>query len=216
MTPAGSLECWPWEELIGRNHFDLFPHAENQAIFEQVRETGEPVLLHAKPFEFPDWPELGTTYGDWTLVPVKDRHGEVKGLVLSLLDVTKREQTMGQLDAERARLKAIIENAPEGIVVTDEECRIVLTNPAADGIYARPVPYGEDFERHAALALCHPDGTPYDPCDLPLTRSVLDGETIRDLEMAILWPDGQRRHLPVNSAPIRDSQGQVSGAVAVF
>jgi PAS domain S-box-containing protein len=204
------------QELFGRNHFELFPHAENQAIFEQVRETGEPVLFHAKPFEFPDRPELGTTYWDWTLVPVKDRHGEVRGLVLSLLDVTEREQTMGQLDAERARLEAIIENAPEGIVVADEACRIVLTNSVADGIYARPVPYGEDFESHAALVLCHPDGTPYDPRDLPLTRSALDGETISDLEMAILWPDGQRRHLLVNSAPIRDSQGQVSGAVAVF
>ncbi|NIN96500.1 MAG: hypothetical protein GTN93_15885, partial [Anaerolineae bacterium] len=63
-----------------------------------------------------------------------------------------------ELETERARLKAIIENAPEGVVVADEACRIVLTNSVADDIYARPVPYGEDFESHAALALCHPDG----------------------------------------------------------
>jgi PAS domain S-box-containing protein len=383
------------EELIGHNHFDLFPHAENQAIFERVRETGEPVLFHAKPFEYPARPELGTTYWDWNLVPVKDRYGEVKGLVLSLLDVTERErarqereahlaslntliavseqvlaettvegvlqQTVGaarkltgarmsiaghsyedgvfqvgatsrsedmppcppeedfdvweggvyldliegktslrltdeqlrqhpawqelpeehvplqgllgarlvgrdgqtkglimtsgkkegdftaedealliqlsalaslglwhiearneaerradELETERAKLRAIIENAPEGIVVADEECRILLTNPAADGIYALPVPYGQDFESHAELGLCHLDGTPYDPRDLPLTHSALDGETIRNLEVAIRWPDGQRRDLLVNSAPIRDSQGEVSGAVAVL
>ena len=30
------------EELIGRSHFDLFPHSENRSIFERVRDTGEP------------------------------------------------------------------------------------------------------------------------------------------------------------------------------
>jgi PAS domain S-box-containing protein len=204
------------EELIGRNHFELFPHAENQAIFERVRDAGEPALFHAKPFEFPDRPKLGTTYWDWSLVPVKDENGDVQELVLSLLDVTEREQNMAQLEFERARLKAIVENAPEGIVVADEECRILLSNPAADRIYARPVPYRQDLDSHAELGLCHPDGTPYDPRDLPLTRSASDGEMISNLEMAVQWPDGQRRHLLVNSAPIRDSQGELSGAVAVF
>lgn len=32
------------EKLIGRNHFDLFPNEENQAIFERVRESGEPYI----------------------------------------------------------------------------------------------------------------------------------------------------------------------------
>ena len=49
-------------ELIGRNHFELFPHAENQAIFEQVRETGRSVTFRARPFQFPGQPELGITY----------------------------------------------------------------------------------------------------------------------------------------------------------
>jgi PAS domain S-box-containing protein len=85
------------EALIGRNHFALFPDAENQVIFEQVRDTGKPVEFHAKPFEFPVRPELGTTYWDWTLVPVKGVDGQTNGLVLSLTDVTGqiRAQTGG-------------------------------------------------------------------------------------------------------------------------
>jgi PAS domain S-box-containing protein len=385
------------EELIGRNHFDLFPHAENQAIFERVKDTGEPVKFQAKPFEYPERPQLGTTYWDWTLVPVKKgRNGQVQGLVLSLLDVTQRErarrereaylaslseiiavsehvlaettmegmlqrvvdaareltgarlsiaghsyeegvfqigatsrsedmppcpsgedfsvwtgsvyldliegrtairlmdeqlrqhpawqelpeehiplrgllgtrlvgrdgQTTGlimvsdkkegdftiedeallvqlaalislglqhietsnevkrradELDAERARLKAIIENAPEAIVVTDKECRIVLANPVAERLYAQSIPYGEGLQSHSEMGLCYPDGTPYDPRDLPLARSALDGEVANNLEMAILWPDGQQRDLLASSAPIWDSRGkEVSGAVGVF
>jgi PAS domain S-box-containing protein len=106
------------EELMGRNHFELFPNLEYQAIFERVRETGEPVAFHAKPFEYADQPERGTTYWDWTLVPVKDGDGHVQGLVFSLLDVTERkwaeEDLQNVLEETRQReaeISALLEGA---------------------------------------------------------------------------------------------------------
>jgi len=94
------------EELVGRNHFELFPHAENQAIFERVRDTGEAVAFQARPFEFPDQPERGTTYWDWTLVPVKE-NGRVSGLVFSLLDVTEQERARRALRLSAERLRGL-------------------------------------------------------------------------------------------------------------
>ena len=92
------------QELIGRQHFDLFPNEENQCIFEQVRDTGQPVQFVAKPFEFADQPERGITYWDWTLVPVKNGRGAVEGLVFSLVDVTEQiRQRERLLAAERER-----------------------------------------------------------------------------------------------------------------
>lgn len=85
------------EELIGHNHFALFPNEENQAIFAQVRDTGVPVLFHDKPFVYVDQPERGVTYWDWTLIPVKDTSGQVQGLVFSLLETTQRVRTEDKL-----------------------------------------------------------------------------------------------------------------------
>jgi two-component system sporulation sensor kinase A len=204
------------EELIGENHFDLFPDAENQAIFERARNTGEPIAFQSKPFVYPERPDLGTTYWDWSLVPVKNEEGEVERLVFSLLDVTERERLMRALGEERGKLQAIIENAPEGIVVADDQARVVLTNPAADNLYMRHLPYGEPYETHADFCLCRPDGTAYEPRELPLTRSALDGETYRDVELAIVHPSGEQHDLLVDTAPIRDSDGEVTGAVGLF
>ncbi len=204
------------EELIGKGHFDLFPDPENEEIFEEVRETGAAVFFHAKPFVYADDPDRGVTYWDWSLMPVKDDDGAVLGLVLSLLNVTERQRLMEQLAAERAKLHAIIENAPEGIVVADAKGRIVLTNPAADKLYGRPVPYGETHESHARLRICWPDGTPVPPRDLPLTRSALDGEACRDEEFVIVWPEGERRNLLVDTVPIRHRGGGISGAIGIF
>ncbi len=121
-----------------------------------------------------------------------------------------------ELAMERARLQAIIEHAPYAIVVADAQARILLTNPEADRLYARPVPVGQEYESHAILRLAYPDGTPYNARNLPLTRSALDGESFFDVEVSILWPDGQRRNLLASSVPIRDPQGRIVGAMAMF
>lgn len=96
----------PKEEFAGHNHFEFYPHAENEAIFRRVRDTGEPAKYIEKPFEFPDMPERGVTYWDWTLTPLKDESGAVEGLVFSLADVTERVRTREQLfEMERARAR---------------------------------------------------------------------------------------------------------------
>jgi PAS domain S-box-containing protein len=97
------------QELLGRNHFELFPNPENHAIFERVRDTGQPVEFRARPFEYADQPERGITYWDWTLVPVKGRNGQVQGLVLSLLDVTERERSRIALRQYADRLQVLHE-----------------------------------------------------------------------------------------------------------
>ncbi len=80
------------EDFAGHNHFEFYPHAENQAIFENVVRTKTPFVASAKPFTYPDHPEWGITYWDWTLVPILDSKGEVELLIFSLEDVTEHKR----------------------------------------------------------------------------------------------------------------------------
>jgi PAS domain S-box-containing protein len=79
-------------EFPGHNHFAFYPHEENQAIFTQVVKTKIPFQAVARPFVFPDHPEWGVTYWDWTLVPILDDSGGVDFLVFALHDVTDRKK----------------------------------------------------------------------------------------------------------------------------
>ncbi len=79
-------------EFYGHNHFEFYPHEENEDIFRGVVSTKTLYQAVAKPFVFPDHPEWGVTYWDWTLVPVLDNKGEVDFLVFSLKDVTDRKE----------------------------------------------------------------------------------------------------------------------------
>jgi PAS domain S-box-containing protein len=100
---------YPPEYFIGKNHFDLYPHPENEAIFQQVVDTGEPYSVLEKPFEFPEFPERGITYWDWSLHPVRGTKREIEGLVLSLVDVTERKLAEIQLERQNEELRALSE-----------------------------------------------------------------------------------------------------------
>jgi PAS domain S-box-containing protein len=76
----------------GKNHFVLYPNAENETIFRQVVETSEPYSVSARPFEHAFATGVTTTYWDWSLQPVRDAQGHIEGLLLSLVDVTARKQ----------------------------------------------------------------------------------------------------------------------------
>jgi len=97
----------PPEFFTGRNHFDLYPNEENQAIFQRVVETGEPFSVFEKPFEYAEYPERGVTYWDWSLQPVKGQNGTVEGAVLSMVDVTDRKHAEDKLARQNEELREI-------------------------------------------------------------------------------------------------------------
>lgn len=93
------------EEMVGENHFALYPNAENEAIFRQVRDTGEAVFHKDKPFVFPDQPERGVTYWDWSLKPIKDAEDAVSILVFSLRETTRFKKAEEALRRSEERLR---------------------------------------------------------------------------------------------------------------
>src|SRR3970282_414384 len=81
------------------------PPGKTRALSPRARTRGEPPFHKDKPFEFPDQPERGVTYWDWTLAPVKDGEGQAQGVVLSLVDVTERRRMEENLRQARDELE---------------------------------------------------------------------------------------------------------------
>ncbi|MBI3564022.1 MAG: PAS domain S-box protein [Elusimicrobia bacterium] len=102
------------DEFPGRGHFELYPNEDNERIFRDVVRTKTPYRAVAKPFEFADHPEWGTTYWDWLLVPLVGADGEVESVVFSLEDVTERVRAENELRRRSDELADLYDRAPCG------------------------------------------------------------------------------------------------------
>jgi PAS domain S-box-containing protein len=207
------------EELIGANYFDLFPNAENQAIFERVRASGQLAAFSARPFEFADQPERGVTYWDWTLVPVKEGYGQMSGLVLSLLDVTDQVASRRAVEELAARDEAILNSLSEGIITFDPEGNVLTINPAALRILGfRESEHSEQRfkETPNAFEMRDLNGAVVPVENSPQAR-LTRGETfggyelhVRNLATGATWIGS------FSGAPVRDADGNLAmGVLAV-
>jgi len=124
-------------DFVGRNHFDMYPSDAKQ-IFDDVVRTKQPYMTIARPFVYPDQPERGVTYWDWTLVPILDEEGEVSILVFSLQDVTERKRAEQAVEDERRRLFSVLNVLPGYVCLVAGDHTIRFANETFVDIFGRP------------------------------------------------------------------------------
>jgi PAS domain S-box-containing protein len=125
----------PVDFFPGKNHFSLFPHEENERIFRQVVIGGNPHTAYDMPFEFPDHPEWGVTYWNWSLQPVKDAQNRVEALVFCLQDTTSRKTAQIALEKNERKYRELVENSNSIIMRITPEHRITFFNEYAQTFF---------------------------------------------------------------------------------
>ena len=196
----------------GKNHFALYPNAENEEIFRRVVETGKPYVTYAKPFEYADHPERGTSYWNWSLQPVKDENGRVGGLVFSLIDVTERERAYIALRQREEQLRlqgTALDATANGFMITDHAGKIIWVNPA----FTRLTGYSLNEvagQNPNILKSGKQDSEFYKN----LWKTILDGKIWHD-ELVNQRKDGHLYTEEMTIASLRDEHGEISHFIAV-
>jgi PAS domain S-box-containing protein len=203
--PEGSTQWW-------RDHIHPQDREAVLAGLEEVLRDGQDRWSARYRFRRHDGTYAWVMARGWAL---RDEQGRAVRMVGSMTDLSERLGLLDQLENEKGKLETILETAQSGIVVVDEQARITYANPVVRNFYGQ-IPFGEDIESHLQLGMCHPDGTPYEPRDMPLVRSALDGATVTELEVLIRRPGGEDRYVIMDTNPLRDRADNVIGAVGIF
>ena len=222
---------YPAEELLGQPVELLVPE-RLRAVHQHHRAdyTGAP---HLRPMssslplsgrrrdesEFPLEASLGPL----------DEGGESL-VIISIRDITERkrlererEEARAEAEQQAAQLTGIFEAMADGVVVFDAQGHIVRENAAQqrlEGTGTAPPHFAELPlpERMALFAARDEHGRPLGPDEGPLPRAlrgeVVSGAETMDLRSRTL--DGREVELNVSAAPLRDQDGHLTGAVAIF
>lgn len=193
---------------VGKNHFELFPNAENQKIFRTVVKTGEPIVFFSKPFEYAEHPERGVSYWDWRLEPIKGPNGKVESLIFTLLDVTEQTKGRKKLEEALARMNEAqrigrIGNwdwdaVTDTIVWSEQYYRIFGVDPTT-----KPPNYKQHLEAYTPESIAR--------LDAAVKQNMKTGEPYElDLEFAHVRPSGTQ-WITARSETKRDQNGKIIG-----
>jgi PAS domain S-box-containing protein len=225
---AVSIFGYSEEELLMMSSFDII-HPDYQEIIKRLimaRMTGDEGQTH---YEL----KVVAKGGAEKWVDVSTNLIYYEGLpagIVNFIDITERKQgekllqeymesinrAREEAEYRAAELDAIISSVAEGVVIYDSSGKIVRLNQTAREISAYSgldyqIPNQEDEQD---LNIYKPDGATYKIEELPLFRA-LQGEVIRDEEFFLKEVD--RGIWLLNSmAPIRDSNGNLTGVVHIF
>lgn len=112
---------------------------------------------------------------------------------------------------ERNRLYNVLQLLPVGILIVDRMTRqTILSNREMDRLQGNLSPQNESV---AAVEL--PDGQPLPTDDEPLTRA-LAGDTIRNIELVVVRPNGVRTPIVASAMPLFDNSDKIEGAMLVW
>jgi len=213
-------------ELEGQYLFDVLVNMESQLepICRSAIEAGRPARLECSEMVLPGTQQQAAAYWDWTVQPLRDDKGGVVGLLVLAVDSTERvnceqqlRDSLSKAEAASRNLFALMDAIPEGIVVVDSTGQISIFNNTARQMWGHTPATAEQLVEYPNLyKVFKPSGEPCKFEEMPIIRSLLNGETIRQEDINLRLPDGNERKLLVNAAPLRDAQGQINGAVAVF
>jgi PAS domain S-box-containing protein len=134
--------------------------------------------------------------------------GQFKGVRGILIDVTAQRRSEEALRETNETLSTIVKSSPLAIIALDVDGNVIRWNPAAE----------EMFGWLESEALGHP--LPYVPEDkrdehLKLRERVLRGEGFTNVEASRRKKDGSYIDISISTAPLRDSQGRVTGVMSI-
>ena len=128
-------------------------------------------------------------------------------------DAVERVRAEAETHASEARLRAVVEAAPVGLIFARApDGEIVGGNARAEEILRHPVLYSPTVEAYREWVAYHPDGRQVEGREYPLARA-LAGEERPEMEALYRRGDGTLNYLRFVAAPIRGPDGTVTGGV---
>lgn len=136
---------------------------------------------------------------------------------LALIEAFASRERAERTARDQSRLlRAVIDDLNEGVIVADNNGKVLLWNAAAQATSGTKSSDAEGSLLTPPYPLYRDEQlTPFPVEELPLTRA-LRGETTQDVEIYSVSEQGEGRFLRVSGRPLVVESGQQTGAVVVF
>jgi len=202
---AEDLTGHSWERIVPESDLEdvdevvsslLQDQGGYYSINENVRENGEHIIC------------------EWHNRVVTDDAGEVVAIFSQFQDITERKEEERRSERRRHRLEQVFKTAPACIVQLNLSGEFVFANERAEEVLGLDPDNVTDRKYNdPEWNIRDLDGSRMPDDELPFRRVVDTGEPLYDVRHTIEWPDGSKKIVLVNGAPVFDDDGNVKKVV---
>ena len=147
---------------------------------------------------------------DVDIQPLHNAAGTLTGFISVQTDVTDQVY-------QRQRLRTLLDALPTGVIERDASGSIIEANRAAEQVLGLS---HDQLRGHSPVdprwRTVNDDLSPCPGDQHPSSRSLRDGSSVRGASMGVMTAQGEQRWLLVNSEPLCNPAGELTGAVACF
>lgn len=219
---AEALANWDWLDALQPDDRPLARQAWNDAL-----ASGTPISLIAR---------LRDTTGAYRMMrvvgaPVREQGGAVCEWVGTCLDIASDQagiqaelqrllelesSARAEAQAAEARLRAMLDVLPYGVVIADADGTLIAMNKALQALWGADAPLNIGIAKYRDYKAWWPaTGQPVSADEWGMARALREGQPIIGEEMDIETFDGQRKMIVNSAVPVYDESGAVTGGVAV-
>jgi PAS domain S-box-containing protein len=214
------------QDAVGKTMRELAPDHEQHwfDIYGKVAKTGEPIRFENEARALGSWYDvyafrIDHLAGNQVAILFKNIMEQKRAEEALRLSRQQAQEAAYLAQAERHRLDAVLQAVPVGIVVSNAQGGIELSNAAHRELWGEPVRSTrslDDFRHYKGWWADGSDrhGQPLQAHDWPTAR-ILRGEAASHdtIEIESFDQPPVRRVLLVSGAPIQDNDGKIVGAV---
>lgn len=199
-------------EIAGKTDFEIFSDCTAKELrkSDEMRIIGEEYGVNGV-FEIADCNGKLHYMKSMNCGIIRGNNGH-RLIVGARIDITDIVNAKKELSYHKESWKNSLKNVSDGIIVVDDMGRIMDMNSAAESFCGMP------FEE--AVGKVHTDclnvvnNVDGNSVPSPVWNSLRDGKDISlNRNIDIILPNGERRHISDASSPIRDTEGNIVGAV---
>ncbi|VGO19811.1 PAS domain S-box protein [Pontiella sulfatireligans] len=195
------------EELVGKTDYDMSWGASEAELYRandrEVMESGEPCICYEEPQRRPDG---SISWLSTSKVPIRNADGDIIGVLGAYEDISARKE----LEEERVRLTAAINQSAEAMVVMDARGIVQYVNPAFETLTG----YAKEAVLGGTLAMIK-SGEQSDQFYDNLWSTIQSGESWRG-RIVNKHKDGSLYTVDSAISPVHDSAGKIVNYVATI
>jgi diguanylate cyclase (GGDEF)-like protein/PAS domain S-box-containing protein len=193
-------------QVVGRNALEMY--ADSPEVLDGLRRAlaGEYAQLETR---------VAGRYYENHWQPLLDDQGNPRGVLGVSYDITAQRLAEQEVRNERDRLLTTLQSIADGVVTTDVQGRVEYMNPVAETLtgFAQAEAQGRPIEEILRVESMDPDSPLPDPVEHCLHRG---SAVVFSEESRLHRADGQTYTVRLAASPLRQHNGDVTGAVLVL